>query len=253
MKGTLKMKRTATTATRKPTAKAKTKATATKPTGAKLEALQSDLKSSSKWEIAERNNQQLESTDSWLLDIPVQRLREIRLLPYACYKTLTEFEKFYWITVQERRGEDGERLRHSITKLELSELKERVADYENFLKDAVKVGRIATKDDVLQDGDQTREAVKKHGKKPSTPKQIARSRMGGKTRAQIDDKYKSLFMAEWSHILNQSDNRKSKLIAERCAKGDWKHNEKIKTKIVRKDKDPITARNVADFIKRHST
>jgi hypothetical protein len=113
-----------------------------------------------KWERAEENCKNLEESDSFLLHLPPARLREIRGLPFACYKALTEAEKFYWITVQERRGDDGEKLRHAITKLELSELKERVANYEDFLKDAVSVAGVATRGDIVADGSATREDIK---------------------------------------------------------------------------------------------
>jgi hypothetical protein len=204
-----------------------------------------------KWYFAEYTCQHLEQADSWLLSIPVKRLRDIRAMPYSRYATLSENEKFYWITVQERRGEDRERLSHGITRDEKFKLEEHIADYKNVLRDAFSDAGIATKKDVLQDGEQTRETVKKHGKKTPTKKVIARAKKGGEARAVIDEDHEVLILKEWEIMANTlSKNYRAKIIAQRCAKGDWKHDLKFKTSIERKDGEPITMRNVLDFINR---
>jgi hypothetical protein len=136
---------------------------------------------------------------------------------------------------------------------EKQELEERISNPAKLLKDAVSIAGIATKSDIQSDGNETRETVKKHGKKPPSKKVIARARKGGLSKAVIDAKHKSLFLREWDYIKNKPNTEKARIIANRCAKGDWKHDPKIKTPVKRKDGEPITARNVSEFIKRHKT
>ena len=86
--------------------------------------------------------------------------------------------------------------------------------------------------------------------KPLTAAQRGARAEGGRAKAQLSRDQTKIIVAEFAFIKNQTDRRRGKLVAQRCASGLWTHGEPPR-KVERKDLKPITARYVLDTVKRY--
>jgi len=90
-------------------------------------------------------------------------------------------------------------------------------------------------------------------KKPLSKAQQKRNQAGGRGRTAIDDEFKGIILAEWNFIKNQTNRRKSELLAKTCANGKWTHNKKLTTIITRRlDGGNVMPDNILKYVKRHS-
>lgn len=83
-----------------------------------------------RWDKAEENARQLEEIDAWFYSLSAERLREIRQLPFSGYKALSEYEKHYWVTTQERRGENADNLKKAIAIYDKDDAEARLSEYK---------------------------------------------------------------------------------------------------------------------------